>query len=421
MAWQRRLLLPWWQLSCKRLVVPSLSAHFHIRSGALGPKAAYRQKHVLGEEPKQGNKGSNLIEHRWWLCNRPPSWVSSSTGRTPPRPALSFCLLVCCTMQFRALWEGAPEDPASAKALNSVTAVLEAVRNLQVLLSCSRVDPLPTVTGHGFQANLTWLSELPLLVTDSPHLWSPRAFLPTQQVLRMGWSWVPSVLTVHRPLRTSLSPSAQILSPRAFSSSKTMALSSQALRPWTSPLFISHPSFVSKPCGHYLPKTVRIQPLLITSTATTLCPRCHHLSPRQHAKHPPTWGFYMLLALSTGISPPSRSLLQHHLLSETFLSPQVPLPIPSPPLHLCALFFSTIVTPFFYVLYILLFIHSLSPNLPPTHIRLLSSRRAGVFTLFTAISPVPKLGLEYSRCSMKINEWAAFGPDVMSYLFYQFQ
>ena len=66
----------------------------------------------------------------------------------------------------------------------------------------------------------------------------------------------------------------------------------------------------------------------------------------------------MLLALSTGISPPSGLCSNITFSVKPSLSPKVPLPVPSPYLpYLCALFFSTIVTILLCTIY---FIHSFS-------------------------------------------------------------
>lgn len=159
-----------------------------------------------------------------------------------------------------------------------------------------------------------------------------------------------------------------------------VALSSQALRPWTS-FYFTPTSSVSKSCWHYLPKTVRIQPLLITSTATTPGQSHHHLSPRWHAKHRPTPGSLHAIAsaqkaLSTGMSLPSGLCSNITFSVKPSLSPKVPLPVPPPP---CFIFLHSSHHYFTYYIFYL-YIHY--PLTPHPHIRLLSSRRAGVFFCF---------------------------------------
>ena len=128
-----------------------------------------------------------------------------------------------------------------------------------------------------------------LLVTNSPHLWSPRAYSANPAGLEDGVEL--SAFCINSPICLSehlypICPNP--CPPRAFSSSSKWWLyppRHSGLEPLLSLFHTLHLS--ANPVGTTFQR-VRIQPLFITSTATTLWPRRHHLSPRQHAKHPPT-------------------------------------------------------------------------------------------------------------------------------------
>lgn len=83
-----------------------LSLLISIRSGASGPKAAYRQTRSGERSPGRETKAAIWMNTDGSSASRPPSWVSSSP-QVEPLLALPFpfCLLFCChAVQFRALW-----------------------------------------------------------------------------------------------------------------------------------------------------------------------------------------------------------------------------------------------------------------------------------------------------------------------------